>query len=44
MDIISTNDNVTISSDNIGFYAAAELRKEDIGRNPEVIAKTRVVL
>lgn len=39
MDIISTNDNVTISSDNIGFYAAAELRKEDIGRNPEVIAK-----
>lgn len=39
MDIISTNDNVTISSDNIGFYAADELRKEDIGRNPEVIAK-----
>lgn len=39
MDIISTNDNVTISSDNIGFYAADELRKEDIGRNPEVKAK-----
>ena len=39
MDIISTNDNVTISSDNIGFYAADELRKEDIGRNPEVKAE-----
>lgn len=39
MDIISTNDNVTISSDNIGFYAADELRKEDIGRNPKVKAK-----
>ena len=39
MDIISTNDNVTISSDNIGFYAANELRKEDIGRNPEVKAE-----
>ena len=39
MDIISTNDNVTISSDNIGFYAADELRKEDIGRNPKVKAE-----
>lgn len=39
MNIISTNDNVTISSDNIGFYAADELRKEDIGRNPEVKAE-----
>ncbi len=39
MDIISTNDNVTISSDNIGFYAADKLRKEDIGRNPKVKVK-----
>ena len=39
MNIISTNDNVTISSDNIGFYAADELRKEDIGRNPKVNEK-----
>lgn len=36
MDIISNNNDINITSENIAFYAADELRKEDIGRNPSV--------
>lgn len=36
MDIISDNNDINITSENIAFYAADELRKEDIGRNPSV--------
>ena len=36
MDIISKNNDISITSENIAFYAADELRKEDIGRNPKV--------
>lgn len=38
MDIISDNNDINITSENIAFYAADELRKEDIGRNPSVKA------
>lgn len=38
MDIISNNNDINITSENIAFYAADELRKEDIGRNPSVKA------
>lgn len=38
MDIISYNNDINITSENIAFYAADELRKEDIGRNPSVKA------
>lgn len=36
MDIISGNNDINIKSENIAFYAADELRKEDMGRNPSV--------
>lgn len=38
MDIISDNNDINITSENIAFYAADKLRKEDIGRNPSVKA------
>lgn len=38
MNIISDNNDINITSENIAFYAADELRKEDIGRNPSVKA------
>lgn len=36
MNIISDNNDINITSENIAFYAADELRKADIGRNPSV--------
>ena len=36
LNIVSQNNDVNITSENIAFYAADELRKEDIGRNPGV--------
>lgn len=38
MNIISGNNDINITSENIAFYAADKLRKEDIGRNPSVKA------